>query len=484
MKVNLFMQILLKLLVVLSCVVTASVKFNSAAEPVTAATDTQPEPNLQKQKNGDSMRFPDPPAWVENGVMYEVNLRQFSQAGTVAGFRPHLPRLKELGVDILWFMPIHPIGVEKRSGTLGSYYAVRDFTAFNEEFGSIEEFKHLVSDAQAMGFRVIIDWVANHTAPDHLWVTEHPDWYLRDARGDLVHPQPTWLDVVDLDFDNGDLRDAMIDAMSYWVSEVGVDGFRCDAAEFVPLDFWVEARDTLREIGPVFMLAEASRPDQIEYAFDALYAWHLPENLEGIVAGTKTVEDLVNYCKAESRLIGDEGFRLNFTTNHDLNSWEGTDRERLGDGIQASTVLTYMMPGMPLIYTGQEAGLDRQLAFFERDPIDWVEHPMTELYQELSAIKRRHPALAVGSPGSMQIIKDLTGPDVLAFIRQVETESGIDQVLTVLNLSPSRQQVRVAEFTDGLTPVLGHAELDGNVLAIDPWGFSVWATPAPKSEGN
>lgn len=417
-------------------------------------------------------QFPDAPAWVNNTVMYEVNLRQFSQAGTVEGFRPHLPRLKDLGVDILWFMPIHPIGIESRSGSLGSYYAVRDFTAFNQEFGTLEDFKSLVDEAHAMGLRVMIDWVANHTAPDHPWVAEHPDWYERDAQGALVHPQPTWRDVVDLNFENAALRRAMLDAMAFWVTEVGVDGFRCDAAEFVPLDFWVEARNTLRELGPVFMLAEASMPDQVEYAFDALYGWHLVENLEGIAAGTKTVDDLVSYCTAETGLIHDEGFRLNFTTNHDKNSWEGTDTERLGGGIAAFTVLTYMMPGMPLIYTGQEAGLDRRLSFFERDPIAWRDHPMTELFQQLAALKAGHPALAVTSPGSMQIIKGSTTPTVLAF----ERESGGDCVVTVLNLSDAVQRVRVPGGVADLSQVLGGGVVDGAWLELEPWAYAVWAT--------
>lgn len=449
---------------------------NPVAQPAEQTSPVNESTPPAELSSGASIPFPEAPAWVANNVMYEVNLRQFSESGTVAGFRPHLPRLKNLGVDILWFMPIHPIGIEKRSGTLGSYYAVRDFTAFNEEFGSIEEFKQLVEEAQAMGFRVIIDWVANHTAPDHPWVTQHPDWYLRDAQGALVHPQPTWMDVVDLDFENADLRQAMIEAMEFWVREVGVDGFRCDAAEFVPLDFWIEARDTLRQLGPVFMLAEASRPDQIAYAFDALYAWHLPENLEGIASGTKTVDDLVNYCKAEARLIGDEGFRVNYTSNHDINSWEGTDVERLGEGVDAFTVLTYLMPGMPLIYTGQEAGLNRQLSFFERDPIEWTEHSRSKLFAKLAAIKREHQALAVAKPSSMRILDDLTTSSVLVFARELETDAGLDRVVAVLNFSDSAQRVRLQNDFESTSQQLGNCKVAGDWLELEPWAFTVWTT--------
>ena len=230
---------------------------------------------------------PDPPKWVENLVVYQVNLRQFSQAGKVEAFRKELPRLKELGVGVLWFMPIHPIGVEGRSGTLGSPYAVKDYKAFNPEFGTLDEFKQTVREAHDLGMYVIIDWVANHTSHDHPWIKQHPDWFTRDEKGELVPPIELWKDVVDLNFDEPGLREAMIDAMAFWVREVNIDGFRCDTAEWVPLDFWVDARDAMWQIKPVFMLGEGAKPELIEYAFDAAYAWSLTPNMNEIKAGTK-----------------------------------------------------------------------------------------------------------------------------------------------------------------------------------------------------
>ena len=265
-------------------------------------------------------------------------------------------------------MPVHPIGTAGRSGTLGSPYAVKDYKGFNPEFGTVDAFKETVDEAHRLGMFVIIDWVANHTALDHPWVTQHPDWYKRDAAGNLVPPLPEWKDVAALDFARPGVRTAMVDAMAYWVREVGVDGFRCDTAEFVPLDFWVEARDALRAIKPIFLLAEGVRPDLTAYAFDASYAWNLPENMVGLAKGGKTVGDLVSYINADGRDLAAGGFRLNFTSNHDKNAWEGTTREQLGDAADAFAVLTFTLPGMPLIFNGQENGVETRQAFFRPRP--------------------------------------------------------------------------------------------------------------------
>ena len=335
-------------------------------------------------------RFGDAPEWVGGKTVYEVNLRQFSKGADVAGFRGELGRLKELGVGVLWFMPVHPIGLEGRSGELGSPYAARDFRGFSSELGTVAEFKEMVEAAHRLGMYVVMDWVANHTALEHPRVKQHPGWYTRDAAGELVHPMPEWKDVADLNFASAEMRREMIATMEYWVREVGVDGFRCDAAELVPLDFWVEARGALWKVKPVLMLAEGVKPELMEYAFDAAYAWDLSPNMEGIVDGSKNPGDLVNYILADGRVVPKGGIRLNFATNHDKNAWEATAGEQLGRGLEAFTVLTFTLPGVPLVYNGQEAGLDKRLNFFARDPIVWRKDAMAGLYRDLAQLRREN----------------------------------------------------------------------------------------------
>ena len=424
----------------------------------------------------DDRPFPHAPAWVADQTMYEVNLRQFSPEGNVEGFAKQLPRLQQLGMGILWFMPITPTGVIARNGSLGSEYAVKDYQQFNPEFGTLEQFKSAVDQAHRLGMFVIIDWVATHTSPDNAWVTQHPDWYLHDANGALKHTMPTWTDVVQLDYSKPAVHKAMIDAMAYWVRETGIDGFRCDSAEFVPLSFWCEARTALRKIKPVFMLAEGNKPELMNYAFDAAYAWNLPPNMEGIVKGTKNAVDLTNYFKAEATILPNDGFRLNYTTNHDKNSWEGTTTELLDGATQAFTVLTFTCPGMPLVYDGQEAGLDKRLAFFDHDPITWHDNdPMAGLIRRLAELKRDNRALWDGlKPVPMQFTANDANPNVLTFNRQ----SGDDRVLVILNLSKNAATVAMPADVAKLHKVVGSSlsAEKGATLNLKPWGFCVWSS--------
>jgi glycosidase len=419
--------------------------------------------------------FPRPPAWVADQTLYEVNLRQFSPEGNVQGFRRQLPRLRELGVGILWFMPVNPIGVVGRTGTLGSPYAIKDYTKFNPELGTLAEFKAVVEEAHRMGMYVILDWTANHTAMDNPWVTKHPDWYQHDENGQIRHPMPTWKDVAALNYQSAALRQEMVNSMVYWVREVGVDGFRCDSAEFVPLDFWVTARNALRKIKPVFLLAEGNKPELVSYAFDAAYAWNLAPNMEGIVKGTKTVPDLINFFKAEAQLLPGPGFRLNFTTNHDKNAFEGTTKELLDGGTSAFTVLTFTAPGMPMIYNGQEAGAEHRLSLFDHDPIVWRDDPTTaHLYAKLARLKRNNFALWDGIKSApMEFIGDDAGNSVLFFQREAQG----NRVVVILNLKSQPAQVRIPEDVMPMQVVVGDdssPDQDGE-LKLGPWGYRVWS---------
>ena len=297
------------------------------------------------------------PEWSENAVIYEVNLRQYTPEGTVGAFARHLPRLKELGADILWFMPVHPISEKERKGTLGSYYAVADYKAFNPEFGTMDDFKAMVSKAHEMGFKVIIDWVPNHTGCDNRWVAEHPDWYVHDEDGELVSPYD-WTDVYKLDYTNSEMRKAMSDAMAFWLREADIDGFRCDVAGEVPTDFWDDTRKQLETVKPdIFMLAEASKPELQKNAFDMGYNWPMKDLFNAIAATSgqntyrrpdsssviypeKHAIDIDTLLAKQSIEYPAGTYMMNMITNHDLNSWEGTEFERLGNLTRAMAVLT------------------------------------------------------------------------------------------------------------------------------------------------
>ena len=341
-------------------------------------------------------------SWSYNLGLYEVNVRQYTEEGTFAAFETHLPRLKEMGAGILWFMPIHPIGEKNRLGTLGSYYSVQDYMDVNPEFGTLSDFKNLVSKAHDMGFYVLIDWVANHTAWDNPLTISNPEWYTKDAQGNFMPPEGTdWSDVIDLDYSKQGLRDYMIDAMKFWITETDIDGFRCDAASMVPLVFWETAIKELKDIKPdILMLAEADGTEYEDVGFDMTFAWGLygfgGGVFSNIINGSYNgynANFLNTYLTKELNYFSDEHYRLYFTSNHDENSWYGTVFERFDDAAEIFAVITLTMNDMPLIYSGQEAGLNKRLQFFEKDLINWKEHPFYDIYKTLLDIKKENSAL-------------------------------------------------------------------------------------------
>lgn len=343
-----------------------------------------------------------------NSVVYEMNVRQYTPEGTFEAAAEQLPRLKELGIDILWLMPIHPIGTKERKGTLGSYYAISDYCDVNPEFGTMADFEKFLDKAHRLGFRVILDCVANHTSPDAKWINECPaDWYVRDSLGNTV-VNYDWTDIAELNYDNRDVWTAMQAAMRFWM-EKGVDGFRCDMACEVPFEFWAETISMLRSEWPdMYMLAEGEDPRLHTVAgFDASYAWELHHLLNDIAQGRKNIPELLEYIEKDAAAVPSDGLRLMFTSNHDENSWAGTEFERMGDAAGAMAVLTFTLPsGQPLIYTGQEMGWNKRFEFFEKDPIPaWEENSYTDFYKELVNLRHVHPALAAGRDGgSFEVI--------------------------------------------------------------------------------
>jgi len=415
------------------------------------------------------------PAWSRNAVIYEVNVRQYTQEGTFKAFQQHLPRLKELGVDILWLMPIHPIGELNRKGVLGSYYAVKDYTGVNPEFGTLDDFKALVEAAHKLGMKVILDWVANHSAWDNPLTKSHPEWYTKTLDGKF---QPTpwndWDDVVDFDFDQPAMRRYMTEAMKYWVRETGIDGYRCDVSGFIPVDFWEQVRVELDAIKPVFMLAEWESRDLHHKAFDMTYAWTFWEKLKE-AAHQKKAGPIVGYLGTDANSFPRDGYRMTFTDNHDKNSWEGTPQSNFGPALEPAIVLTGVVNGMLLVYSGQEAGLDRSLKFFERDPIEWKAHPHAALFRKLIALKHENHALWNGAAGGemIRIVNDK--PDqVVSFSRAKDG----DEVIPVVNFSDQEVTVKLeAKHHAGkyVEHFSGKArELEGTeAFTLAPWGYQV-----------
>lgn len=372
------------------------------------------------------------PEWSNNAVIYEVNVRQFTQEGTFNAFAEHLPRLKDLGVDILWFMPIHPIGELNRKGTLGSYYSIKDYKGVNPEFGTLQEFKAIVDQAHNLGMKVILDWVANHTAWDHSWVEQNPQWYAKDSTGNLFAPFD-WTDVVQLDYNNMEMRAAMTDALEFWVRDVNIDGYRCDVAGMVPVDFWENSRLALDKIKPVYMLAEDEGVSSLlNNAFNSNYGWSFHHIMNKIAKGELNAIDAKKYFEKADSIYPSGTYAMHFTSNHDENSWNGTEFERMGEAAKTFAALSFAIEGMPLIYTGQEAGLNKRLEFFEKDLVIWDDYAYTPFYQSLVKLKKNNPALWNGlAGGKMEFIETNSPEQLLCFSRTKEN----NKVLAVFNLS-------------------------------------------------
>ncbi len=346
----------------------------------------------------------DESTFYQGASIYEVNVRQYSEEGSLAAVTRDIPRLKSLGVDILWLMPIQPIGEKNRKGELGSYYSIADYTAVNPEYGNLKDLKILVETAHKHGQKVILDWVANHTAWDHPWIESNSDWYTRNADGEITDPiddqgKPWgWTDVADLNYDNRELWQGMTDAMKFWLVEADIDGFRCDVAGEVPTEFWNFARPQLDAVKPVFMLAEAEKPE-LQKAFDMSYGWEFHHLTNEIAKGEKPTSTIHDYIAKRVNRFDADHIAMMFTTNHDENSWNGTVFERYGDAHKAMAVLSFTIDGMPLVYSGQEAAMSKRLKFFEKDTIDWGGYELQAFYGHLLQLKQATPALWNGAQG-------------------------------------------------------------------------------------
>lgn len=386
--------------------------------------------------------------WIHSTNIYEVNVRQYTQEGTFNAFVKELPRLKEMGVETLWFMPITPIATEKMKGSMGSYYACSDYTAINPEFGTLEDFKNLVKATHEQGFKVIIDWVANHTGWGHVWTKQHPDYYLKDSSGDF-HMASGMDDIIELDYKNPELRKAMIAAMKYWVMECDIDGFRCDLASWVEVDFWQEARPQVDAVKPLFWLGEFDELENPDYGkvFDASYSWKWMHRTKDFYQNKEPLDNLIPLLHQYSA-IGDSSMRAWFTTNHDENSWNGTEYEKYGEMAKPLAVFSCTWNGVPLMYSGQELPLkEKRLKFFDKDPIPWTDtYEMENFYKTLLRLKSNNPALRGGDPSvSTNILENTAKNKIFAYLRK----KGNDEVLVLLNMSdqPARFEISDSNLT-------------------------------------
>jgi glycosidase len=416
------------------------------------------------------------PAWARGSTIYEINVRQYSADGKFAAVTADLPRLQALGVDLLWLMPIHPIGELHRKGPLGSYYAVKDYLGVNPEFGTAQDLRDLVTAAHALGMRVILDWVPNHVAPDNELTRTHPEFFWRDGQGNLTPPHGTdWTDVVQFDFNAPGLLDYQANVLLHWIKEFGIDGFRCDVAWGLPTPFWNEITRRVRAAKPdVFFLAEAELPQQQVAAFNLSYGFDLHHAMNAIAQGRKSASGLDEaFAKIHAHFPRGAALMV-FTSSHDENSWAGTEFERMGEGYAPFAVLTFLLDGVPMIYNGQEIGLDRRLEFFSRDPIVWPRetHPTTRLYQVMTALRHANPALHTGAP-----MRRLATTDNATFY-VVERAAGDRKVVGIFNLTAKEAKadlfdpVLAGEWRDAFTGET--VKLDALVpLEMKAWRYRV-----------
>jgi len=418
------------------------------------------------------------PCWSYNNTIYEMNTRQLSEEGTFAAAEERLQTMKDCGIDIIWVMPCQPIGQLTRKGTLGSYYSIIDYCLINPEFGNMDDFKSFLNKAHELDMKVILDWVANHTAPDSEW-TKNEGWHYRDSLGNLM-VQYDWTDISKLNYENQDMRAAMKQAMAYWMDSIGIDGFRCDVAGEVPTDFWNDAMAELKAKHPkMFTLAENEDKAQelTESAFDMYYGWELHHLMNGVAQGKNTVADLWAYFAKCDTTIRPEAIRMNFTSNHDENSWNGTEYERMGDAADLFTIFTYVVPGMPMMYTGQPAGNNHRLAFFEKDCIDTLMYNGGEkfiFYQKLNNLRHNNAALWSPEIGAKMVRLETNNDNIFACVRHLECKKyGDNTVIAVLNMSNKEQIVSVSlnEYAGEYTCLCGkQMTLDPTFeVTMQPW---------------
>lgn len=419
--------------------------------------------------------------WARNAVIYEVFLRSFSKEGTIKAFERRVPELKELGVTVLSLMPIHPVGELNRKGTRGSPYAIQDYYEIDPDYGTMDDFRSLVKTAHENGMRIILELVAKHTAWDSKILMEHPEWFTKDEKGNIVSPHADWTDVADLNYENHELRKYMIEMMKYWVRDVGVDGFRCSASELVPTNFWEIVRRELDKIRPVMMISEGTLPEYHLVAFDLTASWNLYAALGKVVHGQASVKVFDDILKYEGYQFPRGSLRMRFSSNHEKVSWEAPAPEQYGiDEAKAVAVLIFVYPGVPMIYNGEEVGNNRRLDLYEKVDIDWrMNSDYREFYRKLCFLRREHGAL---TEGEYIPLPNSDAQKVYSFARR---KAG-DVVVALLNLSDTPREVESPIPTDGGSVFVDFFSKEtlrvkeGRArIQMKPWAYKVFTSVPP-----
>ena len=413
---------------------------------------------------------------VKDGVIYEANIRQYSESGKFQDFTKDIYKLKNLGVKIIWLMPIHPISKTNRKGTLGSYYSISDYKAVNPEFGNKDDLDELIKEAHKHDMLVILDWVANHTGWDHKWIKNKPDYYTKNENGEITDPiNPTtgeswgWTDVADLNFDNMEMQNEMIEAMEYWVKEHDIDGYRLDAAHSCPASFWKKSIERLKKIKNVLMLAESDGYHtggfELIELFDMSYNWSGHHVLNRIYKKENNSEDLKLNINRNLNDYSSKHVLMNFTSNHDENTWAGTVFDRYGDGAKTFAALTYFLPGIPLIYNGQEYGLNKRLEFFEKDFIPKKQSDFYEFYSNLNSLKKENNILDIDSEIKFEII-ETNNKNLICYKRTKNNDS----MYFVANLSEESQEINT-EFSETLKSLNSDKMISLKKNSLNPWEY-------------
>ena len=435
---------------------------------LTIGFSQNPQPATSKNNNVDGH-----PAWIMQGNIYEVNVRQYTRQGTLKAFAKNLDRLKAMGVETLWFMPLNPISKVDRKGTLGSYYAVSDFTALNPEFGTMSDWIALVKEIHGKGMKVIIDWVPNHTGADNRWLTEHPDFFVKDSTGKAAMAKD-WADTRQLDYNNPVMEDSMIAAMKFWLVSSNIDGFRCDVAWNVPALFWQKCIPQLKKLKNVFMLAEGDSTYLPNSGFDAVYPWHMFHMMEKVAKGDRPAFGLDSILRQNSIMYPANTIQMYFTSNHDENSWNKADYGSFPGRVHAPfAVFTQtMVNGVPLIYGGQEEPVLRAIQFFDKDPMDIGKFGRAKFYKTLLYLRKNNPALSANA--SFRKVNAGDEKTIYAFVR----EKGTSKILIILNLSEKEQEISVNDKTLSGTPYnvfMGKKEpLNSKPWKMEAWGYAVY----------
>ena len=413
---------------------------------------------------------------IKDGVIYEANIRQYSESGKFQDFTKDIYKLKDLGVKIIWLMPIHPISKTNRKGTLGSYYSISDYKAVNPEFGNKDDLDKLIKEAHKHDMLVILDWVANHTGWDHKWIENKPDYYTKNENGEITDPiNPStgeswgWTDVADLNFDNMEMQNEMIEAMEYWVKEHEIDGYRLDAAHSCPASFWKKSIERLKKIKNVLMLAESDGYHtggfELIELFDMSYNWSGHHVLNRIYKKENNSEDLKININRNLNDYSSKHVLMNFTSNHDENTWAGTVFDRYGDGAKTFAALTYFLPGIPLIYNGQEYGLNKRLEFFEKDFITKKQTDFYEFYSNLNSLKKENNLLDIDSEIKFEII-ETNNKNLICYKRTKNNDS----MYFVANLSEESQEINT-DFSETLKSLNSDKMISLKKNSLDPWEY-------------